>query len=130
MDARKETSKAIRATSDDFIDWQKEQLFAGKKKTGGNITPFYKPVTKRIKKRKGQPTDRVTLKDKGDLYDGIFVDVGLFTYRIYSTDSKADALTKKYGNDIWGLGKSFKKGYIQMSLQRRLVTSIKNLLKV
>lgn len=99
----------------DYLEWQKEQLFAGKKKTGGKIVPPYKKSTKAIKNKKGQPTDRVTLKDTGKFYDSIFLVVikGSGIYRTNSSDIKSKWLIEKYSENILGLGGVFRKGYIQ-----------------
>jgi len=98
----------------DYILWQQEQLFAGKNKKGKPITPKYTPFTKRIKNQKGQPTDRVTLKDTGHYYSAIFLVVikGAGIYRTLSSDVKSQWLIAKYGENILGLGGVFKKGYI------------------
>lgn len=124
------TGKSIRQTDDDLVDWQQEQMFQGKKSTGGAIKPFYKPVTKRIKKAKGQPTDRVTLKDTGAFYDAMIVDVGAQVYNITSEDNKASGLEAKYSTAIWGLGGVYRSGYLQQNLQPALVKNIKIVLKV
>lgn len=123
------TGKSIRQTDDDLVEWQQEQMFQGKKKTGGAIKPFYKPVTKRIKKAKGQPTDRVTLKDTGDFYDGFKVDVGSAVYNITSEDRKTGALEAKYSTAIWGLGGVYRTGYLQQNLQPALIKNVKKILK-
>ena len=124
------TGKSIRQTDDDLVGWQQEQMFQGKKKTGGVIKPFYRPVTKRIKKAKGQPYDRVTLKDTGAFYDAMIVDVGTDVYNISSEDNKAGDLEAKYSTAIWGLGGVYRTGYLEQNLQPALVKNIKNILKV
>lgn len=103
--------KSIKQTSDDLVDWQKEQLFTGKNSAGKMIRPFYKPATKAIKKKKGQPIDRVTLKDQGDFYDAINVDVGTEVWNIYSLDPKAKFLEGRYSPKIYGLNNSSLAGY-------------------
>jgi len=58
-----------------IIDQQtEEQMFEGKDSEGLNFVPKYALSTKKIKQKKGQPTNRVTLKDSGDLYKSITVD--------------------------------------------------------
>lgn len=104
-------SNAIRRTSSDLVEWQKEQLWSGKTSTGAFIRPPYRPLTKIIKRRKGQPTDRVTLKDTGDFYDMIVVDVGLDTWNLTSEDYKNSMLTEKYSDKIFGLNKISLQGY-------------------
>lgn len=104
--------KSIKQTDDDLIKWQKEQLFSGKNATGGFIRPPYKPTTKRIKRAKGQPTDRVTLKDTGNFYDGVIVDIGTEVFNVTSEDNKTDLLTRKYKPTIFGLNKISRAGYV------------------
>ena len=55
----------------ELIIQQQKQIFAGQKSDGSIIRPAYSPATVRLKIRKGQPDDRVTLKDKGDFYKSI-----------------------------------------------------------
>lgn len=124
------TGKSIRQTDKDLVEWQRDQMFQGKKKTGGSIKPFYRPLTKKIKKAKGQPIDRVTLKDTGAFYDAMIVDVGAQVYNITSEDSKTSSLEGKYSTAIWGLGGVYRTGYLQQNLQPALVKNIKNILKV
>jgi hypothetical protein len=102
---------SVRQTSDEIIAWQKEQLFAGKTSTGGFIRPPYAPLTRILKRAKGQPTDRVTLKDTGAFYDAIFVDIGTQVWNIGSTDSKTPLLIERYTERIFGLNKISLAGY-------------------
>lgn len=103
--------KAVQDTRDDLIAWQKDQLWSGKTSTGSFIRPPYRPLTKIIKRRKGQPTDRVTLKDTGDFYEYIIVDIGLETYNLTSEDWKTALLTEKYTDRIFGLNSISLAGY-------------------
>jgi len=104
----------MRETKTEFLDWQKEQLFAGKKKTGGSITPPYHPVTILHKKLKGQPYDRVTLKDTGVFYESLFLVINRdsMTYSVVSSDIKSNKLLAQYGANVLGLGGVFKLGYL------------------
>lgn len=121
--------ESIEDTRNDLIEWQKEQLFLGKKQTGSDITPFYKPATIREKKKKGQPTDRVTLKDTGVFYNAVFVDVRSAEFVIDSEDRKAPWLIDKYGESIFGLGGVFKVGYIS-ELQPVFVDKVRERLRL
>lgn len=82
---------------------QTEQLFAGKTSEGADITPAYKPSTKAIKQRKGQVSDRVTLKDTGKFHKATKADIMGDKIELGSTDSKTAFLVPKYGSDIFGL---------------------------
>lgn len=79
------------------------QLADGKKSNGNSITPDYSQTTIEIKQQKGQPTDRVTLKDTGDFYKGMTTVYSSVGITLTSSDSKTGKLTKKYGNEIFGL---------------------------
>lgn len=63
----------------------------------------YRPLTIQLKKLKGQPTDRVTLRDDGDFYNSVFLNIGKSDVFFDATDSKTEDLIEKYGEDILGL---------------------------
>ena len=88
---------------EDVLELERERLFHGTNADGSEIVPEYKPSTVMIKKKKGQPTDRVTLFDKGKFYGAFTMeregDNVLFT----SEDSKTKKLEEKYGERIFGL---------------------------
>ena len=77
---------------------------------GTPITPSYKPRTIEIKKRKGQTTKFVTLRDTGDFQDNFKI-----VYRQNEIEISADAthhagvgnivqhLQGRYGKEIFGL---------------------------
>lgn len=93
-----------------IVEMVQLQMWSGRdgKEMGGNygdvIRPFYVPSTVKYKKRKHQPFDRVTLKDKGLFYRGMRVYYnareGFF---VKSTDSKTPKLIDKYGAEIFRL---------------------------
>lgn len=66
----------------------------------------YQPYTEytiSIKKKKGQPTNRVTLHDEGDFAESIYLDVRDDYFEIKAADFKTEALIRKYGREILGL---------------------------
>lgn len=63
----------------------------------------YRPLTIAIKEEKGQPTNRVTLRDEGDFESSFFINVGNDSFEIKAGDSKTEELIKKYGRHILGL---------------------------
>jgi hypothetical protein len=67
------------------------------------IRPPYSPVTRRYKARRGQPTNRVTLRDTGDFHDSIFALFEGDEITLYADDPKAPKLVAKYGRDVLGL---------------------------
>lgn len=64
----------------------------------------YANVTKQIKAQKGQPTDRITLKDTGEFYQSFRVDVRAGVITIDAQAQKDDTnLFTEWGVDILGL---------------------------
>jgi len=64
----------------------------------------YANVTKEIKSKKGQPTDRITLKDTGEFYQSFRVDVKTGVITIDAQAQKDDTnLLAEWGVDILGL---------------------------
>ena len=83
-----------------------EQLYEqGINRLGVDISDYapYSPVTIEIKKLKGQPTNRVTLRDEGDFERSFFLEVGDKQFEIKASDFKTEDLVKKYGEQILGL---------------------------
>jgi hypothetical protein len=69
---------------------------------GKKILPSYSPSTIDYKKEKHQRTAFVTLRDKGDFYKGIFVEVKNWVILASSIDGKTEHLISKYGEGILG----------------------------
>lgn len=101
----------FQAKSDEIVDGmtpemedkQREQMWAGETALGNRINPPYTLYTTMIKAKKGQPTDRVTLRDTGAFYAGIFVKREGDELVFGSKDAKTVELTEKYGEAIFGL---------------------------
>jgi hypothetical protein len=67
--------KAVNSNSDILEDQQTEGQFdKGKDSFNISLVPSYANSTKRTKRSKGQPTNRVTLKDAGELYKSVKVE--------------------------------------------------------
>lgn len=83
-----------------------EQLYEqGINRLGVEIADYapYSPVTIAIKEAKGQPTNRVTLRDEGDFESSFFLEVGDKQFEIRASDFKTEDLIRKYGHQILGL---------------------------
>lgn len=63
----------------------------------------YRPLTIAIKEQKGQPTNRVTLRDTGDFESSFYLEVNDKQFEVKASDWKTEALIKKYGRQILGL---------------------------
>lgn len=80
------------------LDLNRDQLDQGIRSDGSQIGPDYKAITVKYKQSKGQPYDRVTLKDQGDFYDGLRVFGSYGRMDIYGTDWKTQSLEYKYND--------------------------------
>ena len=63
----------------------------------------YSELTIEIKESKGQPTDRVTLRDEGDFHSSFYIEAGAKFFEVKASDEKTKGLIKKYGRQILGL---------------------------
>lgn len=90
----------------DIVEMNTEdQLFKrGENALGVSMKTYapYKPVTIQIKKDKGQPTDRVTLRDTQAFQKSFFIFADNKAAWLKATDKKSQKLYDKYG-EIFGL---------------------------
>lgn len=119
---------AIEKTATDAVQIQRDQLFQGVNKFGEDIKPAYKPYTIRRKIEKGQPYDRVTLKDTGAFYRGVIIDVRGEEFALESADEKSSSLQAKYGPSIFGLNEDSRVKYIE-KLEPVFIDEIKSYLR-
>lgn len=119
LDTEIEKLKELNKNKDDYvlgivadnkhivIDMNTEdQLFVrGVNSKGVPISDYapYHPITLQKKREKGQPTDRVTLRDTEAFHGGFTLNRNRNEIQISSRDQKTLDLTKKYGKDIFGL---------------------------
>ena len=85
----------------------------------------YAPTTVYEKELKGQPSDRVTLRNKRDFHGSFFVKFGKVGLTIDATDSKRDKLVSKYGKQIFGLTQESKTYVSNEILKPELLDEIK-----
>lgn len=104
-EAQRRVIAEARAFEAEILDYNtEEQLFrAGQGSTGQAIRPPYTAFTTQIKQAKGQPTNRVTLRDSGDFHESFRVDWQATQFGITATDPKTPALVAKYGREVFGL---------------------------
>ena len=88
------------------------------------LTPKYKRITISIKKRKGQPSNRVTLKDTGAFHKSFFIDAKSRFFTIRATNEKSEGLEEKYGDKIFGLT-SPNKRRLAKDLKSKLILKIR-----
>lgn len=85
----------------------------------------YTPTTVKIKKKKGQPTTRVTLRDTGDFHKSMFVVFDSDGFYITSSDEKTSMLIDKYGDEIFRLtNKNFTR-ILRSHIRKELIKRIK-----
>ena len=78
-----------------------EQLFQSGEDGLGNTLGDYTPFTVSVKRSKGQPTDRITLKDTGDFYKSYFITSFKGGFIIDANAKKKDTdLFERYGDDV------------------------------
>ena len=93
---------AVTNNASAIIEANQDQLYELGHNPLGISIGSYAPKTITIKKDKGQPYDRVTLKDTGDFYAGFHLDADNTGFRISSTDWKTEELLERWGN-VFGL---------------------------
>ena len=81
-----------------------EQMNSGERaEKGRKILPRYAPSTVKYKRRKGQPFNRVTLKDSGDFHKSVYVTFTNKGFVLGARDSKVKYIEPKYTPEIYGL---------------------------
>lgn len=107
LDTGEIAKKIVRDNDNILIDMNAQyQLYAkGVNRLGVRIDEYqpYQPSTIKVKIKKRQPYDRVTLKDTGEFYDYFYVETAEDRFYIKSSDEKTKWLIKKYGAEIFGL---------------------------
>lgn len=99
----KEIEKIIADNQSFLVGLVKNRLYQrGYDADNKPILPDYTPSTIRRKKEDKQRTSHVTLRDTGDFYKGMFVEVTNWLIKVDSTDGKTDSLISKYGEGILG----------------------------
>jgi len=121
---------AIKNTSTDLEDVQRDQMQVGENAEGNIIGKLRNPAYAKRKKAKGgiAKLGVVDLKNTGDFYDAIFAKVESKFIEISSTDSKTDLLEKKYGDIIFGLNDYYKQKYFEI-LVPEIIDLIRKYLK-
>ena len=107
-----------------------QQYDLGQDRNGDSITPEYAESTIRYKRRKGQPTDRVTLQDTGQYHDTFKIRYEDEGFELYANDWKAGFLDKKYGKEIYGLQDEAARELADQVYQPRMIQKLKTMLSV
>ena len=107
-----------------------QQYDLGQDRYGAEIRPEYAESTIRYKRRKGQPTDRVTLQDTGQYHDTFKIQYEAEGFELYANDWKAGFLDRKYGKEIYGLQDEAARELADQVYQPRMIQKLKNILSV
>lgn len=106
----------------------KQWFQKGEKSDGKKMKPGYKAITIKLKKKKGDPYDRVTLRDTGKLYRSIDLIVGERALIMQVNVDYYRALEKKYGSKIAGIQEKFLEefceNYIIPEIQKNIYDTI------
>ena len=129
FDIHQEVNEALIETSGAMITLNQGQMFIGVRADGTEITPTYSDLTIELKEQKGQPSDRVTLRDTGDFWDDMFVQINAEDFEMSSANEKTQKLEKKYGKKIFGLTKESRREefiplYFLPELQNRITKKL------
>ena len=128
--------KLVKDNESWIVDMNTEdQLFErGVDRFGRSIMDYkpYKPTTIKIKSAKGQPTNRVTLRDEGDFHRSFKVQTYNDRFLIYADDWKSPMLAEKYGVQVVGLtdenAQSLARDYILPELRDIAKSQLTNLI--
>lgn len=86
--------------ANEIVERNRESLESGQYDTGVSISPAYTAKTIRIKRKRGQPYDRVTLRNSGRFYSRMRVVLKRTGFSITSTDRKTMMLKMKYDGSM------------------------------
>lgn len=92
----------------------------------------YMPYTAKTiqnKKRKGQPTTRVTLRNTGAFHESMYVVFDSEGFYVTASDEKTEKLVKKYGEEIFRLtDKNFTR-IVRSHIRKELVKRLKRVIR-
>ena len=108
-----------------LVELNQRQLSDGVNSDGQKIKPGYTASTKRRKRRKGQPTSKVTLYDEGEHYAEILAEESLNQIFMTSSAPHARYLQKKYGLNIHGLTEG-SIDVVRQKIKPKLIEEIRN----
>lgn len=89
----------------------------------------YADSTIKAKKKKGQPTTRVTLRDTGVFHKSVHLVYTGEGFYLTSDDKKVDDLRKKYGNEIFRLTNDNLSRILNVHIRRELTKRLKQRLR-
>ena len=100
----------------------------GKEVKIASYAPYAESTIKK-KKKKGQPTSRVTLRDTGDFHRAMFMVFEPDGFYVTSEDYKTPFLVKKYGDEIFRLSDKNLTRILRSHIRKELIKRIKAIAK-
>lgn len=126
---RQDLADIVKTNEATVVDLNISQMLQGIDAKGNPIEPPYSELTVEIKKKKGQPSDRVTLHDEGDFQSAMYLVGDKFPFNIDSKDKKTARLQAHYdGNDLFGLTPKSQNELNQETIKEDTIQYFKNLL--
>ena len=108
-----------------------EQLYKlGEDSKGSIIKPAYSRATVKLKRAKGQPINRVTLRDTGKFHKTLIVTPFEDYVEISSNISYSKYLLKKYGDNILGIQEELLKDFVKLYVLPKLKEEAKRKLEL
>lgn len=89
----------------------------------------YALSTIKKKKKKGQPTTRVTLRDTGEFHESMYLIVDSEGFYVTSSDDKTKYLIKKYGENIFRLTDDNFNRILRSHIKKELIKQLKKAIK-
>lgn len=96
IDVERTYLQAVRETQELALDLNKVQMYELGIDSQGKPLGQYKESTKSRKRKKGQPTDHITLRDTGKFQDRMFLDTKQIPILIDSRDEKVPIIEKRW----------------------------------
>lgn len=123
----------VKSNEKDIVKYVSEiQLFIeGIRGSDGAFIAGYNPYhyrTVEIKQEKGQPTDRVTLRDTGEFHKSFTITFSDESFRIVATDWKTDFLVAKYGDGVLALSDEHLHSLKVAIIKPQLISTLKQLI--
>ena len=116
FDWEAELDNIVETNTDALAQLQEDQMYEGLDNAGQPITldgKGYSMKTFKLKIAKGQPTDRVTLRDTGDLYSSLKATVSDGTFTIKGDTPYEAELIERTGAQVYGLNKEKREQFAQ-----------------
>lgn len=128
-DLPKYLEEAVREKESVIVDAvrQKQLYNRGINGRGVKIMSYrpYTPYTRQLKKEKGQPHARVTLRDTGLFHEWMYVEYTSEGFYITSEDIKTEGLVEKYGPEIFRLTNQNLKDILDKHIRKELRKKIR-----